>query len=149
MLAINDQAPEFTLLDSNNNSVSLKDFRGKSNTLLIFYPGDDTKGCAKQLCAVRDNFDDFSKYNTIVLGINHAGAESHNNFIEKYSLKNHLLIDEKRKVVRQYNAFNHFLGIESTKRSVILIDKNGLIKFIKRGNPKHKVILKELKKLEN
>ena len=81
------KAAAFTLNDSNGKTVKLSDFKGKKNVLLFFYPGDDTPGCTKQLCAVRDDINLFSKYKDLVIyGINHADADSHNKFIAKYGL---------------------------------------------------------------
>jgi len=147
MIEEGQKAPDFTLPDSQGNTVSLHDFSGKENVVLIMYPGDDTPGCTKQLCAVRDNIDDFGKYNTTVLGINHEDSESHNKFIKKYGLKNPLLIDEGRKVIGQYDAIGSFLGHPSTKRSVIVIDKTGAIRKIWRGLPSHQEISAELQKI--
>ena len=141
------KAPDFTLPDSQGKQISLHDFAGKQNVVLIMYPGDDTAGCTKQLCAVRDNFADFEKYNAVVLGINHADAESHNKFIAKYGLKNPLLIDAGRKVIKEYDALGNLFGNETTKRSVIIIDKAGMITKIWRGDPGHEQIKKELEKL--
>jgi|SRR5579872_358857 len=148
MINEGQQAPDFSLPDSENaKQISLHDFSGKQNVVLIMYPGDDTLGCTKQLCAVRDNYEDFKNYNTVVLGINHENAESHNKFIHKYGLKNILLIDNGRKVIEQYGALGSFLGHPSTKRSVIIIDKKATIRKIWRGLPSHQEIKLELQKL--
>lgn len=147
MIAEGQKAPNFTLPDSQKNTVALHDFAGKNNVVLIMYPGDDTPGCTKQLCSVRDNFEDFGKYETVVLGINHEDSESHNKFIKKYGLKNPLLIDTGRKVIGMYDAVGSFMGHETTKRSVIVIDKSGVIRKIWRGLPSHAEIHAELQKI--
>lgn len=147
MIEIGQKAPQFSLPDSNGNQVSLGDFAGKNNVVLIMYPGDDTPGCTKQLCAVRDDVAEFEKQNAVVLGINHANSESHNAFIKKYGLRNPLLIDEGRKVIEAYGALGNFMGKPSTTRSVIIIDKNGDIRYIKRGLPDDSELIEVLKEI--
>ena len=144
MIEVGQKAPDFELPDSNGNLVKLSSFQDKQNVVLIMYPGDDTPGCTKQLCSVRDNFSDFGKEEAVVLGINHADADSHNKFIKKYDLKNPILIDADRKVITEYGAIKNFMGKESTQRSVIIIDKQGVIRYIMRGLPTHQEIKQQL-----
>lgn len=144
MIKIGQKAPDFMLPDSDGNKIKLSSFLGKKNVVIIMYPGDDTPGCTKQLCSVRDHIADFEENDAIVLGINHADAESHQKFIKKYDLKNILLIDIGRKVIRKYDAIKNFLGREATQRSVIIIDKKGLIRWIERGLPENSKIKKQL-----
>lgn len=144
-IKVGDQAPLFSLSNQKGKKVSLKDFRGKKNVLLIFYPGDNTPGCTKQLCAIRDDFSKFQTKDTVVFGINQANADSHQNFIDHYQFPFDLLIDVDRKVSRKYKALKFMFGHESIKRSVVLINKNGQIIFLKRGMPKDSEILQALK----
>ena len=147
--AIGTQAPLFTLQDSQGNKVSLKNFKGKKNVLLFFYPGDDTPGCTKQLCDVRDDQNKFDALDDLVIfGINQADADSHNAFIEKYDLTIALLIDKDRKVSKKYGAIKNMFGHESIRRSVIIVDKNGKLAYVKRGMPDNKEIREALKKIE-
>lgn len=139
-------APAFTLKDSKGNKVSLAQFKGQP-VLLIFYPGDDTPGCTAQLCAIRDDHKAFQKLNVAIFGINHADAESHNNFIQKYGFQFPILIDEDREVSKKYGAIKNMFGRESIKRSVVIIDKNGVIAWNKRGMPTDQEIFAELEKL--
>jgi peroxiredoxin Q/BCP len=140
-------APKFTLKDSQGNKISLAQFKGQQPVVLIFYPGDDTPGCTAQLCAIRDDYSKFNKINAAVFGINQAGAESHNKFIEKYGFKFPILIDEGREVSKKYGAIKNMFGHESIKRSVVVIDKEGVIAWVKRGMPTDQEILTELEKL--
>lgn len=149
MVEVNQKAPDFQLPNSDGQTVTLSSFEGKSNVLLIMYPGDDTPGCTKQLCAVRDNYQDFADTNTTVLGINHANSESHKKFISKYGLKNPILVDEGRKVISEYGALGQFMGRANTKRTVVLIDKEGIIRWIERGLPSHEEIKKQINLLNN
>ncbi|PLX24577.1 peroxiredoxin [Candidatus Parcubacteria bacterium] len=145
-IKVGDKAPLFTLKNQSGQKVALKDFLGKKNVLLIFYPGDNTPGCTKQLCAVRNDFSKFQKLDTIIFGVNHADDTSHQKFIDKYKFPFDLLIDSDKKVSRKYKALKFMFGHESIKRSVVLIDKQGKIVFLKRGMPSDQEIIDSLKK---
>jgi len=144
-IKIGDKAPLFTLPNQAGEKISIKDYKGKKNILLIFYPGDNTPGCTKQLCALRNDYSQFKKLNTIIFGINQADKESHQKFIDKQKFPFDLLIDKDRLVSRKYKALKFMFAYESIKRSVVLIDKEGKIIFLKRGLPKDREILAALK----
>lgn len=144
---LNNEAPDFSLLDHEGNAVEPKAFRGKNPVLLIFYPGDDTPGCTTQLCAIRDDWDEFQKYGVMAYGINHADAKSHTKFWRHRSLKTPLLIDTDKKVSKLYGATKKFFKAEIIKRSVVLIDKEGVIRYLKRGLPPDSEILEAVKTL--
>lgn len=107
----------------------LSDLRGK-NVVLIFYPGDDTPVCRKQLCEVRDRWKDFETSGTAVLGVNPQSAESHEKFRTRYKLPFPLLIDTRQRVAALYKAKGLF-----AKRTVYLIGRDGIIRFARRGRP--------------
>ncbi len=134
-LAPGSRAPVFALRDEHGNLHDRESFAGKSNVVLIFYPGDDTPGCTMQLCAVRDEIDKFRTRSAVVLGINQADADSHRRFSETYGLKNPLLVDEGRRVAKLYNAVGSLAGHEVTTRTVVIIDRKGLIQYYQRGLP--------------
>lgn len=138
---VGTEAPLFTLKDQDGTTVTLKEFRGKKNVVLVFYPGDQTPGCTKQLCAIRDDFEDFKTADTVVFGVNPADAQSHKAFIEKQKYPFPLLVDEKGEVAKAYNA----KGLLFTKRTVYGIDKEGKIVFAQRGMPTDKEILAAFK----
>lgn len=140
-VTIGSAAPDFTLKDHEGRSMSLARFRGTQPVLLIFYPGDDTPGCTTQLCAIRDDWREFRKRNVAVFGVNHAGTDSHTKFAKKYGLTVSLLIDEGREVSKRYGATGKFFKNEVIKRSVVLVDKDGIIRYVKRGLPSDKEIL--------
>lgn len=144
-LKTGDKAPEFTLKDQDGKSVSLADYFGKSNVLLIFYPGDMTPGCTMQLCAIRDDWSKFKQKNTVVFGINHGSAENHTAFIKKHDFPFPLLVDKNKKVSTSYGALKKFFKATIIKRTVVLIGKDGKIAYIKNGMPKNSEILKEIK----
>jgi peroxiredoxin Q/BCP len=128
-LTIGSRAPDFTLPKQDGGSVSLSKLRGK-NVVLVFYPGDDTPTCRKQLCEFRDQWSEVRKRNAQVFGVNPAGAGSHLKFQDKYHLPFPLLVDEGQKVAALYRANGIFV-----KRTVYLIGPDGVVRYAKRGKP--------------
>jgi len=141
LLKLGTKAPAFSLKDENGQTVKLEDFFKKKNVVLIFYPGDSTPGCTKQLCAVRDDFTAFTDLDTVVFGVNPQTAASHKKFVADQSLPFPLLVDEKRTVSTLYGAG----GAPVPQRTVYSIDKEGNIVFAERGMPAHENILAPLK----
>ena len=124
MSLLNEKAPEFTLPDSEGNRVSLSDFKGKK-LLIVFYPGDETAVCTKQLCSYSSGFEDFQKLGIGIIGINVDSIESHKKFKAKYKLAFPLLSDSDGKVCELYKA----KGLLGVKRSTYLLDENQTIIF--------------------
>ncbi|MEO7143103.1 MAG: peroxiredoxin [Bryobacteraceae bacterium] len=122
-------APDFTLPDQDGKAVTLSTLRGK-NVVLVFYPGDETSVCRKQLCEFRDRWPDVERKNTIVFGVNHASAKSHAAFRARRNFPFPLLVDRGKKIAALYNA-----GGPIVKRTVYLIDPGGVIRFAQRGKP--------------
>ncbi|MBU0540220.1 peroxiredoxin [Patescibacteria group bacterium] len=145
ILKIGDIAPLFTLEDQSGKKVALADFRHKKMVVLIFYPGDMTPGCTMQLCAVRDDSSKFAKAGAVVFGINHGDANSHKAFIKKHALPFPLLIDKGKKVSLKYGAIKSFFKTKIIKRTVVAVDKEGKIIYLRRGMPTDAEILKALK----
>lgn len=125
MISTGTEAPDFTLQDQNGNPVNLREYRD-SYVILIFYPGDNTLICTKQLCNYRDNWEEFQQRQIQLIGINPAPVEMHREFANKYNFPFPLLADTDRSVGRQYGAIG-FLGI--TKRAYVLIDPQGNILY--------------------
>lgn len=103
-LAKGDQAPDFQLADQDGNQHSLADYAGRT-VVLYFYPRDDTPGCTKQACSLRDDMDDIQAEGAVVLGVSTDGAESHRQFREKFDLNFPLLVDEEAEVATRYGAW--------------------------------------------
>jgi thioredoxin-dependent peroxiredoxin len=122
-------APDFTLPDDSGRPVRLTALRG-SNVVLVFYPGDDTPGCTKQLCQFRDDWKEAQTRGVRVFGVNPQSAPKHGEFRRKYSFPFPLLVDRGQKVGELY----HTNGL-IVKRTVYLIGPDGVIRFSRRGMP--------------
>ena len=127
---VQSKAPAFKLLDQNGDSHALSDYVGKW-VLLYFYPKDDTPGCTKEACAIRDSWKEFKKHNAVVLGISVDSVKSHEKFAAKYKLPFTILSDEKKEVVRKYGVWGNkkFMGrsYDGTFRTSFLINPAGKI----------------------
>ena len=128
-LVIGSQAPDFTLPDETGNEWQLSKHLGKF-VVLYFYPSDDTPGCTKQACSLRNKFKLFSDLNIVVVGINYDTQKSHKKFKEKYLLPFSLLSDRKKYVAKLYDArvwgiFEWFWPFP--KRKTIIIDPKGTV----------------------
>src|SRR5216117_1319289 len=123
-LQVGTAAPDFTLNDGNNHSWRLGDQRGKV-VVLLFYPGDETPVCTRQMCSVRDRWEDYSATGAEVVGISTNTVESHKNFAEHHDLPLRLLADVDRKVADMYGAQSLIPG--KVARSVFVIDAQGVI----------------------
>src|SRR3989344_3777647 len=127
------KAPGFTLPDQNGKEHTLSDYRGLK-VLLYFYPKDDTPGCTKEACTIRDSFKDFEKLGIVVLGVSTDSVKSHKKFAGKYKLPFILLADEGKVVVKKYGAWakKKFMGREymGTLRISFLIGKTGKVEKI-------------------
>ena len=121
-LKIGDQAPDFTLLDQYSIEQTLSAYIGK-NIVVYFYPKDDTPGCTKEACSIRDNFALFEENDITVFGISYDSPKSHKKFAEKYNLPFILLSDSDKKVAKLYNS-NGFL---MAKRNTFLINREGVL----------------------
>jgi thioredoxin-dependent peroxiredoxin len=136
LLTVGSAAPLFSLASSDGDTVKLLDFRDKKNIVLVFYPGDQTPGCTKQLCALRDDYSEFGKKDAVIFGVNPADVQSHRKFIEKQHYQFPLLVDEGKAVAKLYGTSGLFI-----KRTVYVIDKKGIIIFAQRGMPSDSTIL--------
>ncbi len=132
-LPVGTPAPDFTLQTEKGKTVTLSKLRGQE-VLLVWYPGDDTMICTKQLCEIRDSWAAFA--GMAVFGVNPQGAESHEKFVAKHKFPFPLLMDPGQKVGQLY----HTHGLVA-KRTVYLIGADGTIRYGKRGKPSVEEIL--------
>ena len=131
-----ENAPGFTLKNSDGEPVKLSDFKG-SRVILYFYPKDDTPGCTTQACDFRDNCESLTKSDIFVIGVSPDTSEIHKKFKVKYSLPFELLADTDKKVATMYGAFGEkklygkvSMGII---RSTFVIAPDGRIEKIYRN----------------
>jgi peroxiredoxin Q/BCP len=137
-----DTAPEFKAKDQTGKTWNLKDLEAKKIVLLYFYPKDDTPGCTKEACGLRDRMGDLEKDNVQVLGVSFDNAESHNKFISKFNLNFPLLVDTDGKIADAYGA--RIPNKHMARRVSFLIGKDGKIAHV-TDNPSADIHLKEMK----
>lgn len=118
-------APDFSLPDGDGNDWRLSDHRGKV-VVLLFYPGDETPICTKQMCSVRDRWEDYVATGAEVVGISTDSVESHQKFAEHHQLPLRLLSDRDGNVSELYNARSLIPG--KVARSVFVIDPKGILR---------------------
>jgi thioredoxin-dependent peroxiredoxin len=121
MLAMGGRAPEFTLPDQDDQSVSLSTLLRHGPLILYFYPADFTPGCTRQACAIRDLHSEIQHVGLDVAGVSPQTPESHRSFREKYKLPFQLLSDVDKFVIRMYDVQGP-LGI-GVRRATYLIDQ--------------------------
>lgn len=119
-------APDFTLKDGSGNDWRLADKRG-AVVVLLFYPGDETPICTRQMCSVRDRWEDYSATGAEVVGLSTDSVESHKKFAEHHELPLRLLSDTSGEVANLYGARSLIPG--KVARSVFVIDANGVIRY--------------------
>jgi peroxiredoxin Q/BCP len=128
-IAVGDQAPEFTLPSTGGTDVSLGDFRGRP-VVLVFYPGDDTPVCTKQLNSYNDELGQFEALDAQVLGISAQGVDSHERFAEKHGFRFPLLADPDKKVAGLYGTLG---PIGFPRRSVFIVGGDGVVRYAHRA----------------
>jgi peroxiredoxin Q/BCP len=122
---IGDPAPDFTLVGTGGAKHSLADYRGKT-VVLAFYPGDFTPVCTRQLCSYRDEIDDFTGVDAVVLGVSAQDVDSHDRFASKHGFTFPLLADTDKQVMAAYGV----LGPAGfVRRSVFVIDREGIVRW--------------------
>jgi thioredoxin-dependent peroxiredoxin len=124
------KAPDFKVKDQEGNTVSLKDFKGKK-VVIYFYPKDDTPGCTKEACNLRDNYSLLTDKGIVLLGVSTDDEKSHQKFIKKFELPFPLLADTEHTIVEAYKVWieksmygRKYMG---TARVTYLINETGKI----------------------
>lgn len=126
-----DPAPDFTL-PSTRGEIHLAERLRRGPVLLVFYPGDDTPVCTRQLCDYRDNLAIFEKLGVDVIAINAQALDSHASFAERHDLPFPLASDPDRGVCRSYGAAGLF---GTTKRTLILVGRDGKVRYARTDIP--------------
>lgn len=124
-IGVGDRAPDFTLPGTGGQEYSLRDFLGKP-IVLVFYPGDDTPVCTKQLNAYNDGLDEFAELDAQVIGISAQSVDSKEAFSSKHGFDFLLLADTDKAVAGAYGTLG---PIGFPRRSVFIIDREGIIRY--------------------
>jgi len=131
---IGNMAPAFSLKNQDGEKITLKDYRGKKNVLIYFYPKAMTPGCTNQACGIRDYKKEFAKVDTVVLAISPDPVEKLQKFTEKQDLNFDLLSDEGHLVADKYGSWGpkKFMGNEydGILRQTFIVAKDGKLKEI-------------------
>lgn len=130
MIKEGDRAPQFSLPADDGTVVTRDSLKGQ-NTVLYFYPKDDTTGCTKEACDFRDAFPRFGKTDAQVIGVSPDSIESHRKFKKKYQLPFPLLADEGHKLADEFGVWKQksmygrtYMGVE---RTTVIIDRDGRV----------------------
>ena len=133
MPEVGDQAPLFDGQTQGGDTIRLEDYRGRK-VALYFYPKDDTPGCTKQACNLRDNYQSLLDAGIVVLGVSPDDVASHDKFAGKYELPFPLIADPERTILEAYGVWGQknlygrlFMGV---KRTTFLIDEDGVIRHV-------------------
>ena len=124
------KAPAIQALDQNGKTIKLSDYAGKSTVVLYFYPKDDTPGCTKEACSLRDGYVALKAAGAVVLGVSGDDVKSHEAFAAKYHLPFSLLADPDRAIINAYGV--KMTGLNFAKRVTFVIDRQGVIRKIFR-----------------
>lgn len=128
-VSVGDVAPAFTLPATGGRYVSLGDFLGNP-VVLVFYPGDDSPVCTRQLNSYNNDFEQFAALNAHVLAISSQSVESHERFSSAHGFQFPLLADTEKAVASAYGTLGP-LGF--SRRSVFIVDQNGIVRYAHRA----------------
>ena len=127
------QAPQFKGMNQNGEEIALDDFSGK-NVVLYFYPKDDTPGCTKEACSLRDDIAELKAKNAVVIGVSTDSIDSHKRFVDKFDLPFHLIADTEKEIITAYGTWGeksmYGRKYEGILRHTFVIDPDGIIKKI-------------------
>ncbi|MCW5896329.1 MAG: peroxiredoxin [Bacteroidetes bacterium] len=131
LLPVGSAAPDFSVAFGTGETFRLRDYSGKNNIVLFFYPKDFTSGCTAQVCSFRDNYSELLKSDAIVVGVSYDEEETHQAFIEKHLLPFPLVSDKDKSISRMYGTANRLGGLVlGAKRVTYVIDKRGIIRRV-------------------
>lgn len=128
-VSVGDTAPAFTLRAAGGKNVSLGDYHGNP-VVLVFYPGDDSPVCTRQLNTYNDDFSQFAALNAQILAISPQNVESHERFTAEHGFQFPLLADVDKSVAAAYGTLGP-LGF--LRRSVFVVDGTGVIRYAHRA----------------
>jgi thioredoxin-dependent peroxiredoxin len=128
-VGVGDPAPDFELPGTGDRTYSLADFAGRP-LVMVFYPGDDTPVCTKQLNTYNDGLEQFAELDAEVIGISAQDVSSHEKFSDKHGFGFPLLADTDKAVASAYGTLG---PIGFPRRSVFIVDADGIIRYAHRA----------------
>ncbi|KUO59142.1 peroxiredoxin [bacterium BRH_c32] len=134
-LTVGSKAPNFTLMNHNLESVSLSDFEGKKNVVVLFFPLVGTSVCEKELCSTRDGMKDYENLDAQVLALSVDSPFAQKLWVDKHKFNFPLLSDFNKEISKAYEAFydvfvpGKFDYVGVSKRSAFVVDKAGVIQY--------------------
>jgi len=141
-IKVGDKAPDFTLTSFTPSDdpveISLSSYNGKKNVVLVFFPQAFTGGCIKEMCTISDSLNDYTGTNAEVLGISVDGTFVQKAFAKANNIKFPLLSDFSKEVIKKYDVVheNFVHGMHNvSKRAVVVIDKDGIVKYVEVKDP--------------
>ncbi|MDW8344653.1 MAG: peroxiredoxin [Verrucomicrobiae bacterium] len=130
-LKVGDPAPDFSAMAEDGSVVRLSELAGRHYVVLYFYPKDDTPGCTKQACGLRDTYEELRGLDAVVLGVSFDSVESHRQFAAKYKLPFRLIADTDKKIAIAYGAATAESLVP--RRMTLIINKAGRIAYVNRN----------------
>lgn len=128
-LKVGDQLPHFGAKDQNGNDFNIESVLGKKVLVIYFYPKDDTPGCTKQACFLRDQYEEFKEIGAEVIGISGDSVPAHRKFASKYDLPFILLSDGDKSLRKLFGVKANLLGL-LPGRVTYVVDKKGIIQMV-------------------
>lgn len=128
-LQVGDKLPAFGAKDQNGNDFYIESVLGKKVLVIYFYPKDDTPGCTKQACFLRDQYEEFKTIGAEVIGISGDSVPAHKKFASKYDLPFILLSDSNKSLRKLFGVKNTIFGL-LPGRVTYVVDKNGIIQMV-------------------
>lgn len=128
-IGVGSTIPSFSLKDQFGKDFDINSVKGKKNLVIYFYPKDDSPGCTKEACSFRDQFEVFSEFDALVIGISAQSVKSHLDFANKYRLNYTLLSDEGNNVRKLFDVPTNFFGL-LPGRVTYIANKAGKVVFI-------------------
>jgi len=129
---VGQEAPEFALAATGNQTIRLSDYRGRAHVVLYFYPKDNTPGCTDEGQAFRDQHPAFNAADTVILGVSRDSIKAHENFKAKHGLPFELLSDKDETACQLFDVIKqktmYGKQVRGIERSTFLIDKQGLVR---------------------
>lgn len=132
-IKVGDKIPDFSVTTQDGIVVTPKTMKGTKH-ILFFYPKDDSPGCTKEACSIRDKFTKFDKKGYVIYGISPDKEKKHQKFIDKYEFQYSLLADTEKEMINAFGLFGpkKFMGREvfGVYRTTVIINEKGIVEII-------------------